>query len=417
MDRFGMAVLSFGRREWDESRARRTLDRVMEEARKEAAIARLRSRPGCRSASVHPRRVSIALPDAPSCSRCTAIGMAATPSFFLTIGVPSCGTPVRRGDHGGAAPVIVVSDSPHAGSSARATPWDGLWWCVRRRSSRARRRWWSGWRATRMSGRSSRSHAFRVSAAVQRYDPSPTIAARAGDVRRRGRALQRALQRADPDLAVDAIGTGRNAGRPFVFLRARGWRRSRCGDDAAARDGWPVRDPVARCGAPDARDRRPDVVRRERAQIQRMVLRPATGPSSRDCARSAASASPAARSCATIWSRRDHRGSVDAAGGPDPDPGGDQRLLLQAQRAASGGCHGGAPPPITGRALSALFGVGPPAGSTALGSRRPRVRRCTTPGSMAARCRQRPRNRPPEMRRARRSPSVQYRSRASVARR
>lgn len=59
---------------------------------------------------------------------------------------------------------------------------------------------------------------------AQRYEPSLAVAARAtGNAAGAVRALRDAFRRADPDLAVEVIGTGREIpSGPFVLLRAAG---------------------------------------------------------------------------------------------------------------------------------------------------------------------------------------------------
>ncbi len=226
MDRFGMAVLSFETQGWDESRARRTLDRVMEEARKEAAIASISISAGMPFGIVNPRRVSIALPNVvDAVGFRAAIAVAATPSLFTTIGVPIVrGRGFNDSDHAGSRPVLVLSDF-----TARAIfgPADAVGQPVSVRGLS------SGDTVAMVVGVARDTDVGSLFAEPrplvylplsQRYDSLATIAARSsGDVGAAVRALQRALRRADPDLAVDAIGTGREMlVGPFVFLRAMG---------------------------------------------------------------------------------------------------------------------------------------------------------------------------------------------------
>jgi putative ABC transport system permease protein len=225
LTRLGVAVLNFRTQQWDEARVRRTVDRVVEEARKDQAIESVSVSTGM-PLGLPAMRLTLSQPDtatAGESDRYGATGVAATPSLFKTIGVP-----ILRGrgfddrDQAAAAPVVVLSE----------------------------------FTARRLFGTSDavgrsvvvQGH-FRVTATVigiardtdvgyvfgetrpvvylpltQRYEPFLAIVARSsGDLAMAVRALRAALRQVDPDLAVEVIGTGRTVlAGASVFRRAAG---------------------------------------------------------------------------------------------------------------------------------------------------------------------------------------------------
>jgi hypothetical protein len=82
----------------------------------------------------------------------------------------------------------------------------------------------------------------RVSAIEQHFDPFITVTARASrDNAAAVGSLRRAIRRADPDVAIEAVGTGRAMlTGPYVFLRFVGVSSLSLGPaDAGAGDGRP----------------------------------------------------------------------------------------------------------------------------------------------------------------------------------
>ena len=108
-----MAVLNIQTQNWDEPRVRRTLERVLEETRRDPAIATASVSTGL-PFDTPTMRVTLTLPDRAvghNADSLVASGIAATPSIFRTLGVS-----VIRGrgfddrDHGGATAVVVLSE-------------------------------------------------------------------------------------------------------------------------------------------------------------------------------------------------------------------------------------------------------------------------------------------------------------------
>jgi len=225
LNRLAVAVLNFRTQLWDEARVRRTVDRVVEAARKDQAIEAVSVSTGM-PLGLSAMRLTISQPDtatAGKSDRYYATGVAATPSLFQTIGVPILrGRGFDERDHAAAAPVVVLSE----------------------------------FTARRMFGTSDAvgrlvvvQEPFRVTATVigvardtdvgyvfgesrpvvylpldQRYEPFLAIVARStGDAAMAVSALRAALRQVDPDLAVEIVGTGRTVlAGASLFRRAAG---------------------------------------------------------------------------------------------------------------------------------------------------------------------------------------------------
>jgi len=225
LKRLGVAVLNFRTQQWDEARVRRTVDRVVEEARKNQAIEAVSVSTGM-PLGLPAMRLTLSQPDtatAGESDRYTAIGVAATPSLFKTIGVP-----ILRGrgfddrDHAAAAPVVVLSEFTarriFGTSDAVGRP------VVVEGHVRVTATVIGVARDTDVGYVFGESHPVVYLPLAQRYEPFLAIVARStGDVALAVRALRGALRQVDPDLAVEVIGTGRTVlAGASVFLRAAG---------------------------------------------------------------------------------------------------------------------------------------------------------------------------------------------------
>lgn len=226
--RLGVAVLNFQTQQWDEARVRRAVDRLLEEARRSPAVEAASASTGM-PFGVRPMiRLSLSVPDAAGRregDRHRTTGIAVTPSIFRTLGVPILrGRGFDERDHAGAAPVVVLS-------ALTARRIFGTVDAVGRRLALETQL--SDVQMATVIGVAGDTDVWRLFDErrafvylpfAQRYDPVLTIAARStGDAASAVRALREALRRADPDLAIDAIGTGRTMlSGPYVFLRAAG---------------------------------------------------------------------------------------------------------------------------------------------------------------------------------------------------
>jgi len=225
MDRVAVAVLNFDNGAWDEARIRRTLDRVFEEARRQRGIEAVAASTGL-PFGVPALQIGVTTETTEAAAkRPTYTGVAATPSLFNTLGIEIVsGRGFTDADGPGGAPAIILSEMaarqffgtndavgrsvmvyrpPAAPSSATivgvARDTDTRWIYSDRRG-------------------------LVYVPLAQHFAPSITVTARAPG---RGElaipALRESIRRADPDLAIDAIGSGDAilAG-PFVIVRSMG---------------------------------------------------------------------------------------------------------------------------------------------------------------------------------------------------
>jgi predicted permease len=221
----GVAVLNFRTQLWDEARVRRTVDRVVEETRKDPAIEAVSvstgmplGLPAMRLTLSQPGTAIDSKPD-----RYNATGVGTTPSLFRTIGVPILhGRGFDDRDHAAAAPVVVLSEFTARrifGTSdavGRPVVVEGRFRVTATVIGVAR--------DTDVGYVFGESRPVVYLPLAQRYEPFLAIVARStGDAATAVRALRGALRHVDPDLAVEVIGTGRTVlAGASVFLRAMG---------------------------------------------------------------------------------------------------------------------------------------------------------------------------------------------------
>jgi putative ABC transport system permease protein len=225
LKRLGVAVLNFRTQQWDEARVRRTVDRVVEEARKDQAIEAVSVSTGM-PLGLPAMRLTLSQPETAiggTPDRYNAVGVAATPSLFKTIGVP-----ILRGrgfddrDDAAAAPVVVLSEFTarriFGTSDAVGRP------VVVQGHFRVTATVIGVARDTDVGYVFGESHPVVYLPLAQGYEPFLAIVVRStGDVAMAVRALRGALRQVDPDLAVEVIGTGRTVlAGASVFLRAAG---------------------------------------------------------------------------------------------------------------------------------------------------------------------------------------------------
>jgi predicted permease len=221
----GVAVLNFHSQQWDEPRVRRTLERVQAEARKDPVVHAVSVSTGM-PFGLRPLRFLLSIPGAPPVhgADVSVTGIAATPSIFTTLGVPILrGRGFDERDHAGAAPVTVISE--HTARKFFGTVEAvGRTIVLQHVRSRVTPTVVGVARDTDVGHVLSETRAFVYLPLAQRYDPYLAVAVRSnGGAEIATRALRDALRRADPDLAVDMIGTGRSTmAGVFVLLRAIG---------------------------------------------------------------------------------------------------------------------------------------------------------------------------------------------------
>jgi predicted permease len=221
----GVAVLNFRTQLWDEARVRRTVDRVVEETRKDPAIEAVSvstgmplGLPAMRLTLSQPGTAIDSKPD-----RYNATGVGTTPSLFRTIGVPILhGRGFDDRDQAAAAPVVVLSEFTARrifGTSdavGRPVVVEGRFRVTATVIGVAR--------DTDVGYVFGESRPVVYLPLAQRYEPFLAIVARStGDAATAVRALRGALRHVDPDLAVEVIGAGRTVlAGASVFLRAMG---------------------------------------------------------------------------------------------------------------------------------------------------------------------------------------------------
>jgi len=225
LDRFAVATLNFDNGVWDEARIRRAVDRVIEEGGKDPAIEAVSASTGLPFGVPPALQVSIAAADFPDgLNLPPSLAVAATPALFKTLGVAIVrGRGFTDADTATGSPVVILSELA-ARTLFRSVDVVG--------------------RSVAMRQGERRSIAEVVGVAgdtdvrVIYIDRRPliylpltpqasrgiTLAARStGSGARAVPALREAIRKADPDLAVEVIGTGRSVltGR-FEILRSIG---------------------------------------------------------------------------------------------------------------------------------------------------------------------------------------------------
>jgi predicted permease len=226
MDRLGLAVLNVRAQGWDEQRTRRTIERLLEEARKDPVVESISVSAGM-PFGVPGDRIAIAAAHEAALNsdvHRSALGVGATPSIFKTLGVPIvAGRAFDDRDQEGTAPVVVLSELTARLMFGTADA-VGRQLFVRRQASQTLATVIGIARDTDVGRLLGDPYALVYAPLTQQSGTSLTIAARStGDGSAVLPALREALRRTDPDLAVNATGTGRTilAG-PFVILRALG---------------------------------------------------------------------------------------------------------------------------------------------------------------------------------------------------
>jgi putative ABC transport system permease protein len=228
LDRIAVAVLNLDSPEWNEPRARRMFDRVLGELRGHPSIETASLASGLPFGMPSSLRLAISpaeRADAAAVEPHMMTGIAGTPSFFRTLGVE-----ILRGrgfddrDAPGAPRVVVVSEftarlvfgtadavgrqvvvGPQAAARATAT-------IVGVAAN------------TDVGSIFADARPLAYVPLAQQYQPVVTVVARAsGSVPNAVAAVREAVRRADPEVAVDTIGTGRTVlAGPFQVLRGLG---------------------------------------------------------------------------------------------------------------------------------------------------------------------------------------------------
>jgi predicted permease len=225
IDRLAIAVVNFRAQQWDEARVRRALERVQSEIDREPAIESAAFANGL-PFGMQSLRLAVSTPEsALTRTAPTATGIAATPSIFKTLGIPLLhGRGFDDHDALSGASVVVLSEFT-ARTILGTSDAVGRLVTVRRQGSPAVTATVIGVAGNTDVGRLfGEARALVYLPATLASEPLIAVAARsAGRPTIAARALSDALRRADPELAIDLVGTGRTVlAAPYVLLRAAG---------------------------------------------------------------------------------------------------------------------------------------------------------------------------------------------------
>jgi putative ABC transport system permease protein len=228
LDRLGVSVINFRGQSWDEPRVRQTLDHVLDHVRKDPAVESVALSTGM-PFGLSSGRVTLSAAGRPPLDArdSGAIGIAATPSFFRTLGISILrGRDFDDRDQPGSAAVAIVSEFTarrfFGTTEAVGRQLDIRWSAARTSAPLATVIGVA--RDTDVGRVFGNPDSVVYQPFSQRYDPLLMIAARStGDPALAARAIRDAIHRTDPDIAVEVSGTGRVVlAGPFVFLRAAG---------------------------------------------------------------------------------------------------------------------------------------------------------------------------------------------------
>ena len=226
LDRIGVAVLNFDTPEWNEPRARRIFDRVLDELRRHPSVEAASLSSGLPFGVPSTLRLSISPLEQTSAARMdpqVVTTIAGAPSMFRTLGVE-----ILRGRgfddrDGPAAPRVVVLSEFTARQMFGTADVVGREMAVGQ--TRSPTATIVGVAAdTDVGSIFADPRPLAYVPLTQHYQPLITVVARAsGSVPNAVGAMREAIRRADPDVAVDTIGTGRSVlAGPFQVLRGLG---------------------------------------------------------------------------------------------------------------------------------------------------------------------------------------------------
>jgi predicted permease len=228
IDRIAVAQLNFSAPGWDEMRIRRTIDRIVDEGRRETAIESVAASTGLPFGVQPSIALAIARPDDDvqgAANRSYFPAIAGTSALFRTLGIQIVsGRGFNDGDTAAAPPVIIVSEQTARqlfGSAAAV----GQTLVVKPNGGRQQR--------VTVIGVTRDTDVRRLGGArgplvflpwQQSFNRNVVISMRStGDGRAAVATLRESIRRADLDAGVDVIGSGRSVlSGPFEIVRAGG---------------------------------------------------------------------------------------------------------------------------------------------------------------------------------------------------
>src|SRR4051812_5042135 len=228
IDRIAVAVLDFGTPEWNEARARLVADRVLDELRTHPSIDTASLAGGLPFGVPSALQLSMSPLEragAPGAAPSVMTAIAGTPSVFRTLGVEILrGRSFDDRDGPGAARVVILSEFT-ARQMFETIDVVGRQIALDRQPRAFVTATIVGVAANTDVGRLfADPQPLAYVPLAQHYQPFVTVVARgSGSVTNAVAALREAVRRADPDVAVDTIGTGRSVlAGPFQVLRGLG---------------------------------------------------------------------------------------------------------------------------------------------------------------------------------------------------
>jgi predicted permease len=224
LERLAVASVNFKTQQQDEARARRTIERVLETALGDAAVEAVAASVGLPFGAANTPRLTISLAGTRDETSYAATAVSATPGIFRTLGVPILsGRGFDDRDDAGERPVAVISEfaARQLFGTANAVGRQFVMQPARTPTVTVI----GVARNTDVRSILADPQALVYVPLGHRFDPSVLTFTVRGSARGASavRALQSALRRADPDLAVDGIGTGRTMlAAIYVILTAVG---------------------------------------------------------------------------------------------------------------------------------------------------------------------------------------------------
>jgi putative ABC transport system permease protein len=225
LDRIAVASLNFDNGVWNDDRIGRAIDRVLQEGRADTALEAVSASAGLPFGVPPKLQLAVAMPDdLEALTRPPLPAVAATPGFFKALGIAMVrGRAFTDADALSATPVVILSEMTARRMFGSA---DAVGQSIAMRGGDARS-------VAEIVGVASdtdvrfiygdRQPLIYVPFAQRRATGVTIVARSAAGAARAVPALREAIRRADPDLSVDVIGTGRAVltGR-FELLRSAG---------------------------------------------------------------------------------------------------------------------------------------------------------------------------------------------------
>jgi predicted permease len=232
MDRIGVAKLNFHTQGWDEPRARRAIDGVLEHLRNDGEVESSSVSGGLPFGTTGNPLVLLANPDKPFIPNVSSYDgtplLAGTPGLFKTIGVQILQGRGFDDRDGPEAPPVAVLNESTARKLFGTTQVVGRQLLMKNAPRRGEQDVKSLTvvglaRDTDVTHLFSRNGALVYVPFAQSYQRSVSVVARAKDAAAATRAVRDAIRQTDPELGITVAGTGRlMLAGPYVLLRTIG---------------------------------------------------------------------------------------------------------------------------------------------------------------------------------------------------